>query len=266
MSQSHAAKKSPSHDHSVDLSKLDLLYALLLHVLILIIVVVVAFWQGHKQEEPLQRIEVMMISAKQLSKIEQQSRRKARPVKQQAAKPKAAEKPKPKVDIKKKPVLKLAEKPKPKAKPKPVAKAKPAPKAVAKKQELDFDPFAPMASTSDHSAESPNQASTSRPDIANIKGQQLSRNEIERYVALMQAAVQEQWKVPANSGNVSDPLIEMQLARNGDVVSIEIVESSGNDLMDVSLIRAIHAAAPFQLPKEQFEFFRINKIRFHPLK
>jgi len=263
--QSHTAKRDTSHDHSADLTRLDLFYALLLHLLVLIIIFVLSFWQEQKQEEPLQRIEVMMISAKKLSEIEQMARRKARPVKQQAAKPKVAEKPK--VDIKKTPVLKLVEKPKPKVKvePKPVAKAKPAPKAVAKKIEKDFDPFAPIGSTTDRTA-STNQASTSRPDIANIAGQQLSKNEIERYIALMQAAVQEQWKVPVSSSKLSDPLVEMVLARNGNVVSVKIVESSGNEMMDASLIRAIQAAAPFQLPKEQFEYFRNNKLRFRPLK
>ncbi|ATX81937.1 TonB family C-terminal domain-containing protein [Mariprofundus ferrinatatus] len=266
MSLSHTVKKELSQDSSADLTRLDLIYAALLHLLVIIVAVVLAYWQNEKQDEPLQRIEVMMISAQQLSEIEHMARRKAKPVKQEAPKPKATEKPK--VDPKKEPVLKLEEKPKPKpkAEPKPEVKAAPAPKAAAKKQQLDFDPFAPIASTTDRSAESRNKASTSRPDIANIAGQQLSRNEIERYIALMQAAVQEHWKVPASSSEVTDPLVEMELSRTGEVVSVKIMESSGNDMMDASLIRAIQAAAPFQLPKEQFEYFRVNQLRFRPLK
>jgi len=139
LSQSHAAKKASSDDHSVDLSKLDLLYAFLLHALVLIIVLVVAFWQGNKQEEPLQRIEVMMISAKQLSTIEQQSRRKVKQVKKAVAKPKVIAKPKPKVNPKLEPVLKLEEKAKHVVKAEPKVVAKPAPKAVPKKVEDDFD-------------------------------------------------------------------------------------------------------------------------------
>lgn len=264
MSQSRAVKKAPSAGSGVDLSKLDLLYAFLLHALILILVLVLSFWKGEKRDEPLQRIEVMMISAKQLSKIEQQSRRKVQPVKRAVAKPKAVTEP-PKPKSKAKPVFKLPEKPKPKAVTKPVEVAKPAPKAVAKKVEEDFDPFAPIGSTTDRSS-STNKASTSRPDIANLKGQQLSKSEIERYVALMQAAVQDQWKVPASSGDLVDPVVEMELARNGSVVSAKIVKSSGNDMLDASLVRAIHAAAPFQLPKAQFEYFRRNRLTFRPIK
>jgi len=265
LSLSHIAKRRGlPQDHSADLSKLDILYAFLLHLLIIIIAVVLAFWQNQKQEEPLQRIEIMMISAKQLSEIEQMARRKTRPVKQETIQPKASEKPK--VNPKKPPVLKLEEKPKPKEAPKPELTAKPAPKAQAKKKELDFDPFAPIASTSDRSPESRNKASTSRPDIANIAGQQLSKNEIERYIALMQAKVQEQWRVPANTGKVSDPVVEMELARSGKVVSVKIIESSGNEMLDATLIRAIQAAAPFQVPKQQFEYFRMNRLTFRPEK
>ena len=265
MSLSRAVRRVPAEDHSADLTKLDLLYAFLLHALILIVVVTLSFWQTQKKEQPLQRIEVMMISAKQLAAIEQQSRRKVKPVKKQEAKPKAVEKPKPKIKPKLEPVLKLEEKPKPKAKTEPKVVAKVEPKAVAKKVEDDFDPFAPIGSSSDRSS-STNKASTSRPDIANIAGQQLSKNEIERYVALMQAAVQEQWKVLASSDRLTDPLVEMVLAPSGAVVSVKVIESSGNDMMDASLIRAIQAAAPFQLPKQQFEYFRNNRLRFRPLK
>ncbi|NWF35475.1 TonB family protein [Mariprofundus sp. KV] len=263
MSQSRAVRRVPAEDHSADLTKLDLLYAFLLHALILIVVVTLSFWQSQKKEQPLQRIEVMMISAKQLAAIEQQSRRKMKPVKKQEQKPAAVEKPK--VDTKKAPVLKLEEKPKPKPKAEPKVAAKVEPKAVAKKVEDDFDPFAPIGSSTDRSS-STNKASTSRPDIANIAGQQLSKNEIERYVALMQAAVQEQWKVPASSDKLTDPLVEMVLAPSGAVVSVKVIESSGNEMMDASLIRAIQAAAPFQLPQQQFEYFRTNRLRFRPLK
>ena len=259
MSLSRTAKHQP--DSSGDLGKQDLLFAVLLHVLVFTIVMVLAFLQGHRTQEPLKRIEVMMISAKDLSKLEQQARRKPKPTKQvnakEKAKPKPVVKPKPKAKVK--PVLKLAPA---KSKPKPQPKQK---TKAAEKVDPDFDPFAPVASTTDRS-ESTLKASTSRPDIANIMGQQLSKNELERYIALMQARVQDNWKVPASADNATDPLVEMELAPTGAVVKVTVVESSGNELLDASLIRAIQAASPFEVPRQQFEFFRNNRIRFHPLK
>ena len=192
--------------------------------------------------------------------MEQQARRKPKPAKQVKVKQKPKVKPKPVVKPKPKAKVKAVAKPaKTRPKPKPQAKA-------AAKVDPDFDPFAPVASTTDRS-ESTKKASTSRPDIANLAGKQLSKNELERYIALMQARVNDNWKVSASAGFSKDPLVEMRLAPSGEVVSAKILESSGNALLDASLIRAIHAASPFEVPpRQQFEFFRINRIRFHPLK
>jgi len=96
--------------------------------------------------------------------------------------------------------------------------------------------------------------------------QQLSQKEIEQYIQHMQRAVQQHWKVPGGiADNIPDPLVEMTLKPNGDIVRIRILESSGDPTFDQTLIAAIHAAAPFELPQQQFESFRKNKIRFHPL-
>jgi len=263
LSQSHAAKGK--QQHNTGLKSLDLFYAVLLHVLILIIIAVMAFWQQQHKTEPLKRIEVMMISAKNLAKLEQQAQHK--PVhKKHVIKHKKKIKPKKsKVKIKKKEIKKPKAKKKtlkPRKKPKAVKKsiAKKAPKVDA-----NFDPFAPVTSKSDVKAVT-KKAHTSRPELADLAGKQLSRSEKERYIALMQAAVQRHWKVAMSASNFSDPLVEMKLLPSGDIASLRIIESSGNQALDASLIRAIKAAAPFELPRQQFEFFRLNRIRFHPLK
>jgi TonB family protein len=245
------------HDPSAELNRLDLLFAVLLHVLVFTVVSVLAFWQQHPRDEPLKRIEVMMISAKALAKLQQQ----ARP--QPKAKPKVRKsKPKP-------------AKVKPAAKAKPVAKAKPKRKSRPKKKAAvrvkdDFDPFAPVSSTTDRKStpatRTERKPKTTQPELADIAGKQLSDKEKDRYIALVQAAIQEQWKVPASLGDAVDPLVEVRLLSNGEVESISILESSGSSALDASLIRAIRAAAPFQLPARQFEFFRVNRMRFHPLK
>ncbi len=203
---------------------LDLLFALLVHVLVITLIVILAFWQKQYQSEPLKRIEVAMISAKELAKLQH-----------------PAKKSRPRMPVKSKPGPKL----------------NPAPKA----QEA-FDPFAPLASSTDRKT----PARAPRSELANLAGKQLSKQEMNRYIVLIQAAVQRHWKVPASLSHISDPLVEMRLQPDGSVASVKLLESSGSQTLDNSLIRAIHAAAPFQLPRKQFEFFRINRIRFHPLK
>jgi len=275
LSQSRTA--NTNHNHSADLKSLDLISALLLHIMVFTVIGVLAYWQQqHRPSEPLKRIEVMMISAKDLAKLEQQARNRPKPVKHAKPKkikpkPKVVKAPKPKPPVAK-PVVKIKPKPVPKAKPAPKPKAVPKPEPVKKKApapakvkpDENFDPFAPLASSTDKKVSK--KARTSQPELADLVGKQLSASEKERYIGLMQAAVQKHWKVPVSTANFTDPLVEMTLLPNGNVASIKILESSGNDVLDASLIRAIKAAAPFQLPRRQFEFFRVNRIRFHPLK
>jgi len=224
------------------LNGLDLLVAIILHVLVVTIIATLAFWQQQHRIEPLKRIEVAMISAKELAKMQQQAR----------PQPKKIEPPK----VEPKPLVKPVPKPEPKLTPVP------SPKPEKAKVEDNFDPFAPLASSTDSKKSSP----TPRAELADIAGKQLSRQEMDRYIALIQAAVQRHWKVAASTNHTTDPLVEMQLNADGSVASIKVLEGSGSGALDDSLIRAIRAAEPFELPRQQFEFFRVNRIRFHPLK
>ena len=221
MSLNRAARGA---DDIAALRGLDFLIALLLHVLVVIVIAVLTFWHSQRHPAPLKRIEVSMISAKQLKKLQR------------------AAMPRPK-----------------RARPKPSARPRPRKETA----EESFDPFAPLVSESPKAAATPR----ARRDMATVLGRQLSRQEIDRYVARIQAAVQEKWKVPASvDGDIKDPLVEMLLRPDGSVQGVRILESSGNAALDASLVRAIQAAAPFDLPQRQFEVFRSNRIRFHPLR
>ncbi len=251
MSPSHTADP---HADPAELRGLDFLVSVLVHALIVGIIAALAMWEVHRTPEPLQRIQVSMITPAELDRL---LRHAARP------KPKPHEKPKP--------VPKTHVRPKPKmAMPRPETRhterptptpAKQAAKAHAKPEQA-FDPFAPLESKDNRStAPTPTQHSA----LANMQMQQLSKQEINRYIAIILAAVKQHWKVPLSLGHVSNPLVELKLNPDGSVASIVILESSGNPALDASLSHAIEAAAPFQLPAKQFEAFRDLKIRFVPL-
>jgi len=251
LSQSRFAR--PDHDKAF--SKQDFLFAVVAHALIVCVILVVAWWDTkHTPEPPIKRIEVTMISAQALEKI------------QQSFKPKKIKRPqKVKRPKKTQPLKKI----KPITKKKPVVKFEKKVKTIKKtrpkktKVEPDFDPFAPIESSSNSPSKARHKPKT---DIANLMSKQLSTQEIDQYIAMMQAAVQRHWKVPGGiQENTPDPLVEMILQRNGHLLSVKIIESSGNRLLDQTLISAIRAAEPFQIPSEQFESFRNNRIRFHPL-
>jgi len=238
----------------------DALFAVVAHLCVGIIIVYLAWWQSqHSPDKPvLKHIEVHIISAKELKKWEHKKPAKSHIKHHIVPKVRPKTKPKPVAHIN------------PKLAPKPVIHPKPQPKpkkqaTKAKKIQADpnFDPFAPAQSRTDAA---PQRHTKKKPDIAMLMQQQLSQKEIEQYIHIMQRSVQQHWKVPGGiADNIPDPLVEMILKPNGDIVRIRILESSGDATFDQTLIAAIHAAAPFNIPQQQFESFRRNQIRFHPL-
>jgi len=219
---------------------LDIAVAAVFHLLILAVILAFGLWHRQTQEFHPLSVKVHLISAHQLERL-------------QHHKPKR--KPKPILKHRPKPVVKIKAKPRPK--PKPVIKHKARSKP---RVEDNFDPFTPMESATDVKS-----APVISPKAAQMFQGQLSKQEINRYIAMIQAAVQSHWKVPNIGKDMRDPLVEMVLNPGGSVREVNILESSGNAALDASLIRAIEAASPFQVPREQFELFRNNKIRFHPL-
>lgn len=230
--------------NGADLQTLDLLFAVCLHALVLALILMFTLWHKPQEFHP-QSVQISMISAKQL---DQMIKRSSPPP---AVKPQKKPKPEPPV-IKPKPEKPVLNPPQPK----PVPQEKPSARA---KPDRAFDPFKPMESSSDVTSSAPRIDRTA----AEVFAGQLSEQEINRYIALIQDAVQRHWKVPT-AGKVEDPLVEMILNPDGSVNRVNILESSGNPAFDASLLRAIEAAAPFQVPTREFEIFRNNRIRFRP--
>jgi TonB family protein len=208
----------------------DFIFAGVVHLIVIVLIVIVSWWQSVSAPDPLPRIEVEMISGKELKNL--QIAEKMRSIqKKRAAMPK----------------------------PKPAVKPKQKQQAIAKD---DFDPFAPVESESNVT-----KPTAGRNDMADMIGKQLSTQEIGRYIAMMKQAIEKRWKVASDPGKVSNPLVEVVLNPNGRVASARIIDSSGNPTLDQTLLAAIYAAEPFQVPpRSQFEPFRVNNISFEPLK
>jgi len=236
----------------------DALFAVFAHILIASGIMLALWWQAqHIPDKPvLKHIEVTMISAKELKKWQHKKPPKPKPHEVQTIQPEVKTKPRPHINphLTPKPVLQPKLKPQPKKAHQDVKETR---------EDPNFDPFAPIQSSSDVA---PKKHTKKKPDIAAWMEHQLSQKEIEQYIHRMQRAVQQHWKVPGGiADNIPDPLVEMILKPNGEIVRIRILESSGDPTFDQTLIAAIHAAAPFNLPQQQFESFRKNQIRFHPL-
>jgi len=230
----------------VQLSSRDILQAGLLHVAAVLALVALTLWRPTTMPAPPKALEVRLISADMLKKKphkpKAQTPRPKKHVIKHRAKPKLT-KPKKHV-VKHKPRLTRPKKKRPRPLPK------------------DYDPFAPLVSKARPSGKHIDSAAI----VADLR-RQLSEKELNQYIAMIQAAVLQHWKVPADLSDFKqDPMVTMELNPDGSVRRVSIEVSSGSPALDDSLIRAIQAAAPFTLPRRQFEVFRTNRIRFHPLR
>ncbi len=229
----------------------DYTLAFALHLLVVVVLLMANQWQTERVKAPERVMQVSMVSLAELQSM--------------IPKSKPATKPKPHVS---KPKVLPKLKPKPRVKPKPTLKAKAKPKAQPKKkvvveEELDYDPFAPMESAPKTRVK---KKTNNKQALNDMLKAQMTDVEINRYIAGMQQAVEQQWKVSTESASqLNKPLVELKLSPKGDVVSVRILESSGSKQLDSTLLQAIYAAAPFDIPSEQYGLFKTNLIRFHPL-
>lgn len=101
---------------------------------------------------------------------------------------------------------------------------------------------------------------------SNAKGDAKNLSEIEKYKALIIQAISQQWIIPQGVDKNATCILLIKLAPGGDVLNIQVVQSSGNDILDRSAKTAVMQAAPLPVPKELtiFDSFRTLKLTVHP--
>ncbi|MDQ7003764.1 MAG: TonB family protein [Ghiorsea sp.] len=245
----------------------DFIFAFALHIIVVGLLLLTNEWHEERVKFPERVMQVNMVSLNELQAMMKQpepKKVKPQPVKKVVTQPKNPEsKPVKKEDSKAKPRPKADKKP---AIPQPVIAPTPPSQPKKKKvveEELDYDPFAPMESAPKERVKRKTHNAQALQDILQA---QMTDVEINRYIARMQQAVERQWKVPTESASqLHKPLVELKLSPRGDVVRVRILESSGSKTLDETLLQAIYAAAPFDIPSQQYDLFKTNRIRFHPL-
>ena len=89
------------------------------------------------------------------------------------------------------------------------------------------------------------------------------------YIGLISARIQRYWNRPPSARNNMVVVLSIRLLPSGELVSVNVVNSSGNAAFDRSAEEAVRRAAPFaelqQLPSRVFENnFRQLQLRFRP--
>ena len=89
---------------------------------------------------------------------------------------------------------------------------------------------------------------------------------ISRYVGIIGQQVERNWIRPPTSQSGLSCVVRVQLVPGGDVVSVQVVQGSGDAAFDRSVEAAVYRAAPLPLPPDPglFESFRTLQFRFAP--
>ena len=92
-------------------------------------------------------------------------------------------------------------------------------------------------------------------------------DEIALYIREIYASVVRNWSRPPSANNEMSARIAVELYPNGELISVGIVKSSGNESFDRSALVAVQKAAPFKLPSEETLYerrFRSFFLLFKP--
>lgn len=108
--------------------------------------------------------------------------------------------------------------------------------------------------------------------IADENQQQQAANDAElagSYIGMMTETIQRNWSRPPSARNNMEAELMIQLVPTGEVVSVDIIRSSGNDAFDRSAVKAVEKSERFpelqNLPGRVFEQnFRRLIIKFRP--
>lgn len=91
------------------------------------------------------------------------------------------------------------------------------------------------------------------------------QKEVDRYRALIKQSISNKWRVPLSAKKGQECILKLRLIPSGEVISVEIVKSSGDTVYDRSVEAAVIKASPLPLPPAEsglFNEFREINIPF----
>lgn len=100
-------------------------------------------------------------------------------------------------------------------------------------------------------------------DADTLKQLQIKRIDgiVNKYKALILSAIGQNWLVPGGVNKNLSTVYEVQLAPGGVVVSVRLIKSSGNAILDQSAQTAIYKASPLPVPKDPTAFDNFRDLR-----
>jgi len=101
---------------------------------------------------------------------------------------------------------------------------------------------------------------------AHQRDQTQAYSAIGALVGRIGAKVRENWNKPPGTMTGLETVISVKVERTGEVVSVKVVKSSGNDYFDQSAENAVYKASPLPFPDEPryYEFIKEFNFKFVP--
>lgn len=104
------------------------------------------------------------------------------------------------------------------------------------------------------------------------KAQELKRKQakvnglVNKYKALIVNAIGQNWILPDNVDRQANCKFEIKIAPGGAVISVTLLRSSGNPILDRSAQTAIYKASPLPVPSDPdaFTLFRLVRLTVRP--
>lgn len=213
-------------------------------------------WTGMGEQELVKvKPAPKVINARLVDVSEFRPKPKPKPQPQQVARPKPVAKPKPQPKVQPKPKPAPTPVAKPKAQPEPVAKPEPKPEPRLTEEELAAIARADLARAIARDMEQESE----------VSAEEMAAS----YAALIQQTVTNYWSRPPSARNGMETLLLVQLVPTGEVVSVNVIKSSGDSAFDRSAVNAVEKAGTFpelkNLPTRVFEqSFRRFRLLFKP--
>ena len=93
-----------------------------------------------------------------------------------------------------------------------------------------------------------------------------AQSELARYEGLIRQKVERNWVRPAGWSQGLEVVVRVRLAPTGEVIQATVARPSGNAGFDRSVENAVYKASPLPLPEDKglFEHFRELDLRFRP--
>jgi colicin import membrane protein len=85
------------------------------------------------------------------------------------------------------------------------------------------------------------------------------QKEVDRFRALIKQAISNKWRIPVSARKGQECILKLRLIPSGEVVSVEVIKSSGDTIYDRSVEAAVFRASPLPLPPAESGLF--NEFR-----